>query len=213
MDFLPKEINSYVESKTQAESTVLAELNRQTHLKVLYPRMLSGHLQGRVLSFFSKMMQPQRILEIGTYTGYATLCLAEGLTENGKIITIEKDEELSDMILHYAEKAGVLGKIELKIGDAKEIIPTLTEVFDIVFLDADKQHYLHYYEIVLPKLRQGGVIFADNVLWSGKIASVAAPNDKETLGLQAFNDAVSQDNRVECVLLPIRDGIMMIRKK
>jgi predicted O-methyltransferase YrrM len=213
MDFLPKEINAYVESKSQAETDVLAELNRQTHLKVLYPRMLSGHLQGRVLSFFSKMMQPNRILEIGTYTGYATLCLAEGLSEAGKIITIEKDEELSDMILHYAEKAGILPKVELKIGDAKEIIPALQEVFDLIFLDADKQHYLHYYELVLPKLRQGGVILADNVLWSGKIASPAAPNDKETLGLQAFNDAVSQDNRVECVLLPIRDGIMMIRKK
>lgn len=213
MDFLPKEINAYVESKTQAESPVLAELNRKTHLNVLYPRMLSGHLQGRTLAFFSKMLQPKRILEIGTYTGYATLCLAEGLTEDGKIITIEKDIELSDMILDYAEKAGVLEKIELKIGDAKAIIPTLTETFDLVFLDADKQHYLHYYELVLPKLRQGGVIFADNVLWSGKIASPALPNDKETLGLQAFNDAVSKDNRVECVLLPIRDGIMMIRKK
>ncbi|MFN0204189.1 MAG: O-methyltransferase [Bacteroidia bacterium] len=213
MDFLAKELTEYVEAHSSEEPAILQELNRQTHLKVLYPRMLSGHFQGRLLAFLSKMLHPQRILEVGTYTGYACICLAEGLTENGKLITLEKEPELADMIRFYVEKAGFGEKVELKIGDAKQLIPTLTDTWDLVFLDADKENYLNYYELILPQVRKGGVILADNVLWSGKVLSPAVSNDKDTLHLQQFNDFVKQDSRVECVLLPVRDGIMMIRKK
>lgn len=211
MDFLPEHINQYAEQKTSAEPAILNELNRQTHLKVLYPRMLSGHLQGRILAFLAKMLRPKYVLEIGTYTGYSALCFAEGLADGGKIITLDVNEELEDFVLPFWEKAGVADQVEFHLGNALDILPTLDYQFDLVFIDADKGNYVKYYEMVLPKLRQGGVILADNVLWSGKVIDENV-NDKETTGLRAFNERVAQDDRVEQVLLPVRDGIMMIRK-
>lgn len=212
MDFLPENISAYVQAHTSAEPTLLTKLNRETHVKILYPRMLSGHLQGRILSFFSHMMRPSRILEIGTYTGYSCLCLAEGLVEGGCIDAVERDAELETMINAYLDEANLSQKVNLHIGDAREVVPTLIHTYDMVFIDADKSNYLLYYEMVLPKLRPGGVILADNVLWSGKVVTEASPFDKETIALQQFNDFVQQDARVSCVLLPVRDGIMMVRK-
>lgn len=212
MEFLPDIIQAYAEQHTDPEPALLAELNRETYLKVLYPRMLSGHLQGRFLAMMSKVTRPQRILEIGSYTGYSGLCLAEGLQENGVLTTIEIDPELEDMIRDYFDKAGQSHLLDLRIGNAVDIIPTLEGPFDLVFIDADKYNYTHYFEMVLPKMRQGGVILADNVLWSGQVTD---PNvqDKETQGLREFANFVSSDPRVERILLPIRDGIMMIMKK
>lgn len=212
MEFLPDTIQAYAEQHTDPEPTILADLNRETYLKVLYPRMLSGHLQGRFLSMMAKVIRPKRILEIGTYTGYSGICLSEGLLENGKITTLEIDPELEDMIRDYFERAGASHLLDLHIGNAVELIPTLEGEFDLVFIDADKQNYIRYYEMVLPKMRSGGVIFADNVLWSGQVVD---PNvqDKETNGLREFANFVSSDSRVERILLPIRDGIMMIMKK
>lgn len=213
MDFISKDIQQYAEKISQPEPEILKELNKETHVKVLYPRMLSGHWQGRFLSFFAKMLQPQRILEIGTYTGYACLCMSEGLAEGGKAITIEVNVELEEMIRHYFAKANMQEKIDLHIGDAQKIIPTLDEVFDLVFIDADKENYLKYYELVLPKVRKGGIILADNVLWSGKVVEIAKPSDKETRSLQHFNTFLSEDSRVECLLLPVRDGLLAARKR
>lgn len=212
MDFLPREIQAYAEAKSQAEPEILAQLNKETHLKVLYPRMLSGHWQGRLLSFLSKLVQPKHILEIGTYTGYSCLCMAEGLQAGGKITTIEVNHELESFIREYVEKTGFADKVDLRIGDAAEIIAGLDATFDLVFIDADKENYLKYYEMVLPKLRAGGLLLADNVLWSGKVVGEVKTTDKETLGLMAFNDFVAEDPRVECLLLPVRDGIMAARK-
>lgn len=212
MDFIQKDIQAYSEKISQAEPPLLQKLNKDTHLKVLYPRMLSGHWQGRFLSFFSKTLQPKRILEIGTYTGYACLCMAEGLGADGKMITIEVNRELEEMCRDFFAKANMQDKIELIIGNALEIIPRLTDTFDLVFIDADKENYLKYYELVLPKVRTGGVILADNVLWSGKVVEKAKTSDKETISLQNFNDFLSKDTRVECLLFPIRDGILAARK-
>jgi predicted O-methyltransferase YrrM len=212
MEFLPEIIQEYAERHTDPEPPILAELNRETNLKVLYPRMLSGHLQGRFLSMMAKVIRPTRILEIGSYTGYSALCLAEGLAPEGTITTLEIDPELEDMIRDYFERAGESHRLDLRIGNAVEIIPTLEGPFDLVFIDADKYNYTTYFELILPKLRPGGVIFADNVLWSGQVTD---PNvqDKETQGLREFANFVSSDPRVERILLPIRDGIMMIMKK
>jgi caffeoyl-CoA O-methyltransferase len=212
MEFLAKPIQAYAEKFTSPEPEILAELNRETWLKVLYPRMLSGHLQGRILSFFSRMMSPRRILEVGTYTGYSAVCLAEGLSADGKLITIDIDPGLSQYILPVIEKAGMTGKIEFIPGDAMDVIPTLNETFDLVFLDADKEHYCDYYQMVKPLLRSGGVVLADNVLWSGNVLDDQT-KDKETLGLKAFAQMVSEDTDVDHVLLPVRDGIMMVMKK
>lgn len=211
MELLADFIQKYAEAHTSPESDVLKELNRQTHLKVLMPRMLSGHLQGRFLAMISQMLAPKRILEIGTYTGYSALCLAEGLQENGKLITIDKNEELENFAKNFFVKAGFEKKIEMLIGNALEIIPTLQETWDLVFIDADKLNYAKYYEMVLPQVRKGGWIIADNVLWSGKVADTQF-TDKDTEALRAFNSLVQNDTRVENLLLPLRDGLMIARK-
>ena len=211
MDFLDPNIKAYAEQHTSPETEVLSELNRETYLKVLYPRMLSGHLQGRILSMVARMIRPRRILEIGTYTGYSAICMAEGLVEDGKIITIDIDAELADMIKKYAAKAGYGDQIDLRIGNAMEIIPQLDETLDLVFIDADKHNYSNYFDLVLPKLRPGGFIMADNVLWSGRVLD-ANTTDKETLGLRNFVQHVSNNKDVMQVLLPVRDGIMLIQK-
>lgn len=213
MDFLPEDINEYSEKYSQAESEVLAELNRETWSKVLQPRMLSGHLQGRVLSMLSKMIQPKRILEIGTYTGYAALCMAEGLSEEGKLFTIDKNEELTDMVNRYVEKANFKNQIEVLVGNALDVIPTLEEKWDLVFIDADKSNYSNYYDLLIDQMPSGSYLIADNVLWSGKVTQNYDELDSETQALIDFSKKVHEDERVENVLFPIRDGLMLIRKK
>ncbi len=213
MEFITKELSDYCESNTSPETDILAQLNRETHLKVVSPRMLSGHLQGRFLSFISKLQQPKLILEIGTYTGYSALCLAEGLAENGKLISIDVNEETSAFAKLFIEKTEYANKIDLVLADAKNYIPTIKESIDLVFIDADKKNYLNYYHLVIDKLNKGGLIIADNVLWSGKITMPESTMDKETIALHQFNQFVQQDNRVENMLLPIRDGLMVVRKK
>ncbi len=212
MEFIPPEINTYAEAHTTAEPELLQRINRETHLEVLYPRMLSGHLQGRLLAMLARMINPTYIVEVGTYTGYSALCLAEGLRPAGKLITIEKNPELEKRIRNYL-KASTPGKqIELRIGDAQQIIPTLPDGIDLAFIDADKVSYLKYYELLLDKLQPGGYLLADNVLWSGKVTDENA-RDADTVALQKFNNFVQADERVENVLLPVRDGLMMIRKR
>lgn len=213
MDFLDDKIDDYVVAHTSKESNLLYDLNRQTHLNVLQPRMLSGHLQGRVLSMLSRMIQPKSILEIGTYTGYSALCLAEGLHEEGKLITIDVNYELEDMVRTYIDKAGLTDKINFRIGEALEIIPTLNEQFDIVFIDADKPNYINYYHAIFDKVKSGGYIIADNVLWSGKVVEPYEKLDKDTQVIVDYNKLVLEDERVENVLFPIRDGLMVARKK
>lgn len=213
MNFISAKIQEYTENISAPEPELLQALNKETHLKILYPRMLSGHWQGRFLSFFTRLLRPRMILEIGTYTGYSCICMAEGLEEGGRIITIEKNPELQTIFEEYTQKAGLSEKVTLMTGNAMDIIPTLNETFDMIFLDADKDGYLRYYEMVLPKLRKGGVILADNVLWSGKVTEKAKSNDKETLAIQHFNEYVAQDSRVDCLLVPVRDGLLWITKK
>lgn len=213
MEFITKELSDYCENNTSPETDILAQLNRETHLKVVSPRMLSGHLQGRFLSFISKLQQPKLILEIGTYTGYSALCLAEGLAENGKLISIDVNEETSAFAKLFIEKTEYANKIDLVLADAKDYIPTIKESIDLVFIDADKKNYLNYYHLVIDKLNKGGLIIADNVLWSGKITMPESTMDKETIAIHQFNQFVQQDNRVENMLLPIRDGLMVVRKK
>lgn len=214
MDFLPKNINNYSENHTSPESDLLAKLNRETHAKILQARMLSGHLQGRVLAMFSQMMRPDRILEIGTYTGYSALCLVEGLSEKGKIITIDVNEELEDFTRNFFNESPFANKIDYRIGDAAEIIPTLPETFDMVFIDADKMSYQKYYNLVFDKVRMGGYIISDNVLWSGKVADIQEGKkiDKDTQNLLDFNKMCHDDPRTENILMPIRDGLMISRK-
>jgi predicted O-methyltransferase YrrM len=210
MDFLPDELNTYIEAHTRDEGEHLKELDRETYSKVLMPRMLSGHLQGQVLRMLSIMIKPEKILEIGTFTGYSGICLAEGLTAEGELHTIDINEELKPMVHSYFEKTGINNKVKYHIGDALHIIPTLDFAFDLVFIDADKENYSNYYDLVIDKLRTGGYIIADNVLWSGKVVE---PNpDKDTNAIMTFNDKVHADPRVENVLLPIRDGLMVMRK-
>lgn len=213
MEFISKDLSDYCEKHTSEESNVLSNLNRETHLKVVSPRMLSGHLQGRFLSLISKLHHPNLIVEIGTYTGYSALCLAEGLHDNGKIVSIDVNEETSSFAKNFIAQTEFSNKIELVIADAKEYIQTINQPIDIVFIDADKKNYLAYYHLVIDKLCPGGLIIADNVLWSGKITMQKEEMDRETLALHEFNEFVHQDSRVENVLLPIRDGLMMVRKK
>jgi caffeoyl-CoA O-methyltransferase len=208
MEILNEDLQRYSEQHTSPESELLKKINRDTHAHVLMPRMLSGHLQGRVLSMISYMVKPQRILEIGTYTGYSALCLAEGLRAGGKLITIDINEELEKKVSHHFEQWQ--DKIEYKIGNALDIVPALNEIFDLVFIDADKSNYSKYFDLVIDKVRPGGFILADNVLWSGKVLNKNPDND--TKSIIAFNQKIQHDSRVENVLLPIRDGIMMIRK-
>jgi predicted O-methyltransferase YrrM len=210
MEFLDPKLDKYVCDHTEAESPALESLNRKTHLKVLQPRMLSGHFQGRVLSMLMHMIQPDRILEIGTYTGYSALCLAEGLKDGGKLITVEANEELEAIIQESISAAGMAHKITSIIGDATLEIPKLNETFDVVFIDADKKNYINYYNLVFPKVKIGGYIIADNVLWSGKV--IEEKSDKETDVIKAYNDLIHSDSRVAEVLLPIRDGLMIARK-
>lgn len=212
MEFLPIHIDAYSASHTESESPLLAKINRETFAQVLKPRMLSGHMQGRVLAMFSQMIQPSNILEIGTYTGYSALCLAEGLLKSGKLITIDINEELQERVQGYFNESAWSNQIEYKIGNAVEIIPQLNYTFDIVFIDADKLNYGVYYDLILDKVRKGGYIILDNVLWSGKVAEEIKPNDKDTLYLDQLNKRLHADSRVQNVLLPIRDGLMMLRK-
>jgi predicted O-methyltransferase YrrM len=213
MEFIEKNLADYCENHTSPESELLSNLNRDTHLKVVSPRMLSGHLQGRFLSFISKLQKPQLIIEIGTYTGYSALCLAEGLAESGKLISIDVNEETSSYAQSFIDKSAYKHQIELVVADAKVIIPTISKPIDLVFIDADKKNYLAYYQLIIEKLNTGGIIIADNVLWSGKITMPESEMDRETLALHEFNKAIQNDVRVENMLLPIRDGLMVIRKK
>ena len=206
----PYQLEEYIEAHTTAPDAVLQELYRHTYLHEMNPRMMSGPMQGKFLQFLCRMLNPQRVLEIGTYTGYAAICIARGLPEGGRLVTIEANREYEDTLRHYFAKAQVAEKIELILGDAKTVIPALNETFDLVFIDADKVSYPTYYNIVMEKVRPGGFILADNVLWDGKVLN-AQTKERDTQALIAFNDIVQNDPRVENVLLPIRDGLMMIR--
>ena len=213
MNFLPADIERYAEDHTSPEGELLARIARDTYLKQIAPRMLSGHLQGRVLSMLCHMIKPKRILEVGAYTGYSALCLAEGLAEGGKLTTIEANEELKHVLEEYFFQSPYSNSIELIIGDAKEVIGTLEGTFDLVFIDADKYNYPLYYDLLIDKIPSGGYMIADNVLWSGKVVADVAYNDYEANAIMAFNDKVQADERVENLLLPVRDGLMILRKK
>ena len=213
MELIDPKLNMYAEEHTSSEAELLNKINRETNLEVLQPRMLSGHLQGRILAMISQMIRPSYIVEIGTYTGYSALCLAEGLSQNGKLTTIEFNHELEDRILKYFNQSGHANQIDLKIGDALEVLPTLENGIDLVFIDADKVNYLNYYNLVFDKLKSGGYILADNVLWSGKVLEDVNDQDGETKALIKFNSFIQNDDQVENVLLPVRDGLMLIRKK
>jgi predicted O-methyltransferase YrrM len=206
-------IDRYIQNHTTAEDEILAQLYRETHLRVLNPRMLSGPVQGKLLEMISCMINPQRILEIGTYTGYSAICLARGLASNGMLHTIEVNPELDEIASKYFRLAGLENRIMRHTGDALHIIPVLEEIFDLVFIDAAKDHYPDYYSVVFDKVRQGGFIIADNVLWDGKVVHQSKKPDRETAGIIAFNDLVQGDDRVENVIISDRDGLMIIRKK
>ncbi|MFJ1473092.1 O-methyltransferase [Capnocytophaga cynodegmi] len=211
MHFLPQKIENYATQHSEEEPKLLQELSRRTHLNVLQPRMLSGHFQGRVLSLLSKMIQPKTILEIGTYTGYATLCLVEGLQREGILHTIDIKEELQDLQREFFNKSGKGNQIIQHLGQAIDIIPKLETTFDLVFIDADKQNYANYFDLVINKMNSGGIILSDNVLWSGKVVEEIKSNDKQTKALLAYNQKLKEDSRVETVLLPIRDGLTISR--
>lgn len=212
MNFFPPEIDAYAESFTREEGEVLAALNRETWAKVLTPRMLSGHLQGQVLRMFSLMARPKHILEIGTYTGYSALCLVDGLKEDGQLYTIDINEELHDMVMRYVQISGKEQQITAIVGNAMEVIPKLDVMFDMVFIDADKENYANYFDLVIDRLHPGAFIIADNVLWSGKVVLPDSELDKETIALKDFARKLKEDPRVETVLLPIRDGLLVARK-
>lgn len=212
MDFLPPKIDEFSDAHTTEETALLYDLNRQTHLKVMIPRMLSGHMQGRILSLFSKMIQPKNILEIGTYTGYSALCLAEGMKQEGQLITIDKNEELEEFTQSYFDKSEFTAQIDFRIGNAIEIIPTLNLEFELIFIDADKSNYSNYFDLVIDKTTKGGFIIADNVLWSGKVTEPIQPNDKDTKAMVDYCKKIHDDPRVENILMPIRDGLMIARK-
>jgi caffeoyl-CoA O-methyltransferase len=212
MELISEALSQYAEAHTSPEPEILNELNRETHAKILMPRMLSGHLQGQLLSMISCMIQPEQILEIGTYTGYSAICLADGLKPNGSLHTIDINDELAAMVNHYISKANLTGKIKTYTGNALDIIPTLHKTFDLVFIDADKINYSAYYDLVFDRVRKGGYILADNVLWSGKVLDDAAKMDNDTQAITAFNKKIHNDKRVQHVLLPVRDGLMLIRK-
>ena len=210
MHLVSAEIEKYIEQHSSPEEKVLQELNRETHIKVQMPQMLSGNVQGQFLETISLMLQPKRILEIGTYTGYSGICLANGLTPDGLLYTIDINEELQPMVERYISKAGLASKVKQLIGDARQIIPTLNETFDLVFIDADKINYSLYYDLVFDKVRTGGYIIADNVLWSGKVLS--EQKDKDTLAIDNYNKKICADKRVHSFILPLRDGLNMARK-
>ena len=212
MNFLDPEIEQYAEAHTTPENSLLAQITRDTYLEVLQPRMLSGHLQGRVLSMLSKMIRPNAILEIGTYTGYSALCLAEGLSAHGTLLTIDKNIELYDRANAYFSESAFAPKIQMLKGNALTIVPDLKQKWDLIFIDADKENYQNYYDLTLPNLNRGGFIIADNVLWSGKVID-ANENDVDTTALRSFNTSLIEDNRVEVLMLPVRDGLTVVRKK
>ena len=205
-------IFDYSEKHTSPEDALLAELVRYTHLHVMHPRMLSGHIQGKLLEQISWMLRPQRILEIGTFTGYSALCLASGLSNDGLLHTIERNDELFDLASSFIQRSVHALQIKQHVGDALKIIPTFEETFDLVYIDGDKREYCDYYNAVFNKVRSGGFILADNVLWDGKVVETPTPTDAQTQGVVAFNQLVQSDNRVENVLLPLRDGLLIIRK-
>lgn len=211
MHFISEELEDYVAFHSEDEPQLLAELNRETHRKILQPRMLSGHFQGRVLSMIAKLVNPKSILEIGTYTGYATLCLAEGLQDGGTIDTLDNNEELFDFQRKYFDKSEWKESIQQHLGNALEIIPGLNKKFDLVFIDADKENYINYFEMIVPLMNKGGIILSDNVLWSGKVLEPVKANDKSTKILLEYNKILKEDTRVETVLLPIRDGLTVSR--
>jgi len=213
MEFVPKKIDNYAVSHSQEEPELLQQLNKETWQKILVPRMLSGHFQGRILSMLSKLVQPKSILEIGTYTGYSALCLAEGLHKNGTIHTIDYNEELVDFQQKYFDKSAYKDQIKTYLGNALEIIPTISETFDLVFIDADKSNYSNYFKLVIDKMNKGGIILSDNVLWSGKVTEKPDPKDEDTKALIAYNKLLKEDSRIETVLLPIRDGLTISRVK
>ena len=210
MDFLPENIQKYISEISQSESLILKELNRYTNSKVILPRMLSGHVQGRFLSMISKLVNPEIIVEVGTYTGYSCLCLAEGLKKNGKIITIEKDEEFASIAKKFFDRSKYREKISLLIKDATKAIENISEKIDLAFIDADKVNYSKYYNMLFPKVKIGGLIVADNVLWSGKV--IEDVSDNETQSIKNFNSKVKNDERVENLIVGIRDGIMVCQK-
>jgi predicted O-methyltransferase YrrM len=213
MYFLPEKIDDYVVKHTQEEPQILFELTRETWQKVLNPRMLSGAFQGRVLSMLTKLTQPKSILEIGTYTGYSALCMAEGLAKDGIIHTIDKNEELVSLQDKYFEKSGYKNQIKQYVGNALEIIPTIETTFDLVFIDADKSNYINYFNLIIDKMNPGGIILSDNVLWSGKVIEKLDPKDLDTKVLLEYNALLNNDERIETVLLPIRDGLTISRVK
>lgn len=211
MHFISEKLERYIEQHSQKEPELLVALNRETHQKVLQPRMLSGHFQGRVLSMLSKLIRPEHILEIGTYTGYATLCLCEGMQKNGSVDTIDINEELAFIQKKYFDLSPWKDQITQHISDAMEIIPSLDKKYDLVFIDADKENYLNYYNMIVPKMKIGGIILSDNVLWSGKVLEEPNPKDLSTNILLEYNKKINEDPRVETVLLPIRDGLTVTR--
>lgn len=212
MDFIDKKIEDYARAFTSPESDVMSELNRETYLNKLQPRMLSGHIQGSFLKMISQMIKPKNILEIGTYTGYSAIALASGLAKGGKLTTLEFNEEHEQMANEFFTKAGVDDRIEMKIGDATKLIPTLDKQWDLVFIDADKNNYSVYYDLVFDAVPSGGWILADNVLWSGKVLLDDEDLDEDTRAIKAFNKKVMADDRVENMILPFRDGLLLIRK-
>ncbi|SFC51924.1 Predicted O-methyltransferase YrrM [Zunongwangia mangrovi] len=213
MEFLSESIIEYCENHSEKEPKYLAKLNRETHQKVLQPRMLSGHYQGRLLSLISKLVNPKNILEIGTYTGYSALCLAEGLQTNGKLHTIDINEELFDFQQKYFQESEFKDQIIQHLGDATKIIPRLDLKFDLVFIDADKPNYPNYFEIIIDKMNPGGLILSDNVLWSGKVLEEVKRNDFSTEALLKYNKMLAEDDRIETVILPLRDGLTLSRVK
>ena len=210
MNFISSKLQQYIDEHSMEESDLLKALDRETHQKVLQPRMLSGSYQGRLLALLAKIIEPKKILEVGTYTGYATLCMAEGLATGGLIDTIDYNEELSDIQRRYFDQSSYRSQIVQHLGEAKDVIKTLTGPYDLVFLDADKENYPHYFDLIIDKLETGGVILSDNVLWSGKVLEKAA--DEATSALQEYNHKINTDARVETIILPIRDGLTITRK-
>ncbi len=213
MDFLPKTLYQYLVSHSEDEPELLQQLNRETWQKILAPRMLSGHYQGRILAMLSKLMKPKSILEIGSYTGYSALCLAEGLDENGVVHTIDHNEELVDFQKKYFDRSPYKNKIKQYLGNALDIIPTIIASFDLVFIDADKSNYSNYFNLVIDKMNKGGVILSDNVLWSGKVVETPDPEDEDTKALISYNKLLKKDSRIETIMLPIRDGLTISRVK
>ncbi|WP_163514027.1 O-methyltransferase [Gelidibacter japonicus] len=213
MHFISDQLENYIESHSENEPELLQQLSRETHQKILQPRMLSGHYQGRVLSLISKLVNPKYILEIGTYTGYSALCLAEGLQKEGELHTIDNNEELVDFQRRYFNKSSFGNQIHQHLGNALDIIPKLKPNFDIVFIDADKVNYSNYFHLIMDKLNPGGVILSDNVLWSGKVLEPLKKDDLSTEAIMAYNKLLKDDDRVETILLPIRDGLTISRKK